>query len=229
MPALSEFLLMYGPLWADRFDREHAGPFNDQTRGVCALYERLLGRYRNDPCHKMIVCCVDQITDERRTTIMGICHVEAVVALSSFFDLTDREKQRFALEALMQGIRRVVALQGWGPEPFQRAYDQALALDYVNRYMWRRPAASPDRRYTAELWLDHGVHSCDFTVILNERRGRHEVLRQLVTQQPPDELIFANHLGRLEWLSPSAVALFDKDGAAGWTVGVPPDLREETT
>ena len=229
MPGLKELLLWYGPLAHNFNDRWLEARFVDETRGVCALYERLLGRFHNDLCHKLIVCCVDEITDERLVTILGICHVEVPVAVEPFFALPDRDKQRFALDALMRGIDRVIEITGWEREPFQRAHDQVIALDFVNRFMWRRPVASPDRRYTAELWLDHGVHSCDFTIVLRDRRGRRELLKQLVTQQPPDELIFVSRLGRLEWVSHSQVALFGKDGVMQWSVQVPQDTEQWAT
>ncbi|MBM7606675.1 hypothetical protein JOC75_004729 [Metabacillus crassostreae] len=134
--------------------------------------------------------------------------MEILYDASEFFKLDDEEKRVVILEKLKQGIDKVVELNKWESTPFNDAYNCVKKASYKTNYVWKKPKSSPNRNYKAEVFIEHGLYSCDIFLIAKDKNGQ-EIARKRVASEKPDELVFRRHLGELKWLSNIEVALFN--------------------
>ncbi|TXC81854.1 hypothetical protein FS935_21690 [Metabacillus litoralis] len=134
--------------------------------------------------------------------------MEILCDASEFFKSDDEEKREVILDKLKQGIDKVVKLKNWDSTPFDEAYNCMKKAGYNTNYVWKKPKNSPNRNYRAEVFIEHGLYSCDIFLIAKDKNGQEKV-RKRVASEKPDELVFGRHLGELKWLSNNEVALFN--------------------
>jgi hypothetical protein len=142
---------------------------------------------------------------------LGVYALEVTADVDSFFSLSDAEKKEWALETLQAGIHRLLEQTGWSAGPFLETYKKAKDLQLVNTWIWKKPVASPSRRLTAEVLVEHNVDSCDISVVVRNR-DREEIARKILISELPHEFSYARHLGRLKWASEKRIVLVNKEG-----------------
>lgn len=203
-------------LWIPGKPDSRRGQFNFETRCTCALVERLLPRIVTDGIWKAAFGCVTEITKLGFTAGGGVAEMEVCADPDGFFLLDDQGKKEWTLQTLERGVEQLLPLVGWSPEPFQQAFTEARALGLRNEWVWRKKA-SPSRKQTAEILVQHDIHACDISMVVGDRQG--ELLRrELLVSSEPCEFFFYYHLGTLKWLSEARVALINRDGDRQWTV-----------
>lgn len=68
--------------------------FSLETRCITAMYERLLGKYKTKDCWKVLIECIENITDERIVNVSGVCSVPIQFSLNDFSEKNELEKKR---------------------------------------------------------------------------------------------------------------------------------------
>lgn len=183
--------------------------FSFQSRCITALFEKCFLKFYTENIKQINIFCVKGSPKPTLTIIDGFCDVEIDYDVSEFFNLADQEKKEAILEVLKQGIDKVVQLNNWESRPFDDAYNCVKKINYKNEYVWRKPKSSPNRNYKAEVFIDHGLYSCEINLVVKDKIGQ-EMVKKLVSSTKPDELIFSHYLGELNWLSNYEVALFNR-------------------
>ena len=185
--------------------------FHLQTRCVSAHYERCLPRFDNDAGWKILVECVDVVRRERVLPQLGVLMIEQAFDADAFFGADAHGKKCRALEVLHAGVLVVASRLGWPTAPFEEARRCVLAAGLQNRWVWRSPKASPDRRHRAFLDCHHDVDSFRAWLVVQDRRGI-ELGRGLAIEERPSEFAFVPNMGKVRWSSPDRVVLEAKDG-----------------
>lgn len=93
--------------------------FRLETRCITAMYERLFGKYKTKDCWKVLIECVDHISDERIVNISGVCSVPIQFSLNEFGVKSELEKKRTTLRLLMDGIEKLTIYNNWDVKPFR--------------------------------------------------------------------------------------------------------------
>ena len=185
--------------------------FRLQTRCITAMYERLFGTYKTKDCWKILIECVEEITDERIINDSGVCSVPVQFSLDDFMAKSELEKKKTVLQLLMEGIEKLTIINQWDYNLFKEIALQIEQLDYVNEWTWKKSIKSPNKKYSAKVICNHDVESMDIFISISERDGK-QVLLEKVISELPDEFAYARHLGELKWNSDSEVALINKKG-----------------
>ena len=141
---------------------------------------------------------------------LGVAFVEIQRDVPEFFAMEKREKQRWALAALREGIAKVTASSDLDPASFEEAFREAERLDFENTWRWKAKASS-DRKLRAEVWIEHDVEECRLVGVISTKAGERLARSTLVTTAP-DEWAFNRHLGRIRWEDGRKVVLEDKKG-----------------
>jgi hypothetical protein len=123
------------------------------------------------------------------------------------------------LETLQEGVRLVVAGEGWDPCIFEEVYKEIIRLDYQNNYIHDKPKSNPTRQYKAEIFCEYSIYSFDISIIIRDKLGQ-ELKRERVKSEIPNEWEFVKHLGKLKWISRGRVAIIDKMGKPKWIVQI---------
>ncbi|MED4452079.1 hypothetical protein [Metabacillus fastidiosus] len=179
-----------------------------QSRCITSLYESCFSKFYTTDIKQINVFCVKEFPKPNLIVEGSFCDIEVLYDVSEFLKLDDKEKKEVILDKLKQGIDKVVELNNWDSTPFDDAYNCVKKADYNTNYVWKKPKSSPNRNYKAEVFIEHGLYSCDIYLAVKDKNGQ-EMAKKLVASEMPDELVFGRHLGELKWLSNNEVALFN--------------------
>lgn len=189
--------------------------FRLETRCITAMYERLLGKYKTKDCWKVLIECVENISDERIVNDSGVCSVPIQFSLNDFGAKSELEKKKTTLRLLMDGIEKLALSNNWDIKPFQDIALQIEQLGYVNEWTWKKNIKSPNKKYNAKVICHHNVESMDIFISILQRDGTQVLLEKVISEQP-DEFAYARHLGDLKWVSDFEVALINKKGTGNF-------------
>lgn len=206
---------------APKAGREKRSDFRYQTRCMTALIERLYEpKVKTERQWKFTVEIVPKIQDKHVRDLYDVYAVESAYDVEQFFSLDTRQKKEQALRWLKEGIDIACKELQWPRAPFERAFDKAEELDYRNEWVWKKPKTSPDRKHTAEIFCIHEVEEFTITMIIKDRKTNDTVKQKILTTTEPDDHIFKNRLGRLQWTSNENAELIDYFGKKRWKVKI---------
>jgi hypothetical protein len=184
--------------------------FRDQIRCVASLFERSLEKVKTSDSWKVLIECVDVITDPGIKDFTGVCTKQVQFHVDTFFLMNDQEKKETTLELMRKGIGGILLEKDWDSTPFNQAFNKVIQAELKNEWYWKKPLFSPDRRYKASLYIIHEVTFVKAYLIVCGKDNQ-EILRSEVFSDRPNEWAYAPYLGEIKWLSQSEVALFAKN------------------
>lgn len=190
-----------------------------ETRCIVSMFLRVLGRYKNKDCTKIVVDCVEEIT---RTTInfaMGIGLVQYELDPVDFFTKRNDEKKQIALQIIRESVSALAQDRGWDWAPLDEAFRKIEEAEYNNTYIYGKPAKNPTRQYTAELYIEHQVEAIYFYAVIRNKQ-LEIVEKKLIITESPSEWTYEQYLGKIVWASESEIHLKNKEGFAIFTVPV---------
>lgn len=79
--------------------------------------------------------------------------------------------------------------------------------------MFGKKAKSPNKLYTAELYIEHKIESIDFFALIRNKQDE-VVEKKLIITEKPSEWMYIQYLGKLVWASDTEIELRDKTGFA---------------
>lgn len=199
--------------------KEKSRKFCLETRNISAMFERLFGKMKTKECWKILVECVESIGEERVLNFSGVYTVQVKFNYANFSDSNDYEKRQKTLELIMEGVKIIAKSEGWSLEPFETVFSKIVESNYSNEWIWKKAVKSADKKYSAEIFCQHGVKSIDIYIIIRDKKGT-EINRRKIISELPHEFAYAKHLGELKWVDVNEIALLNKKGDNSWVVQI---------
>lgn len=199
--------------------KEKTIQFDNQTRGVLALYTRLFSKYKTNDCKIIVFSLVKKITDSRLLNFDGIYELQIQYDYDEFFNLSVYDKKRETLEILKKGLDIIIEQKQWNKSLFDEAYNKVIEVDYSNQWKWKKTIMSPTKEYSSIVFCENKVESFDISIIIYNKKGE-ELKREKVLSLIPQELVFNIYLGDLKWVSENKVSLINEFGTKQWSVKV---------
>lgn len=190
-----------------------------ETNCIVAMFLRLLGKYKNEECKKILVRCVKNVNKKESFNALGICTIELKVDYIEFFQKDDYEKKLITFNVIKESIDLIAQEKSWDISPFKEVYNKIIELEYKNHWTWGKKIKSPTKLYTSEVYLVHEVKKIEIYIIIRDKQG-NIVKKQLIINESPHEYAYAKHLGKLTWLSSDEVQLTSRDGDRNWNVQI---------
>lgn len=106
--------------------------FRLETRCVTAMFERLFEKFMTNGIWKILVECVEDITDERVLNELGVLVVHVPFNFNQFITASDLEKQKLTHQLLMSGIVKVCSDQSWDLQPSGQSLCPVAALSTMD-------------------------------------------------------------------------------------------------
>lgn len=190
--------------------KQKGAQFRDEIRCIASLYEKSFEKMKTADSWKVLIECVDEISDSRVIDLLGVCTTQVQFDVDSFFFMDENQKKITTLNLLKQGIEKIVPEKGWDPAPFNKAFEKVIKAEMNNEWFWRKPISSPERKLKASLYIVHEVTIVKGYLIVFDNKNQ-EVLRSEVFRDRPNEWAYVPYLGKIQWLSSKEVALFNKE------------------
>jgi len=192
--------------------------FRDEIRCIASLFEFHFEKFKTEKCWKVLVECVETISDER---VIGedICTVQVELNIEQYFQLSQVEKKKLILKLLKKGIDKITNEKGWNKQPFESAYQKVIDCNYINKRIWKQPKKSPNRKHIAEVFCEHDIDKFEISIIVKSDTGE-EIKREKLITERPNEWAFTKHFGKLKWISSNEVTLVNKNESKQWIVQI---------
>lgn len=188
-----------------------------ETRCIAAMFIRLLGRYKTKDCSKIVIDCVDEVKRKGYPCAMGICPVDYPLDYEEFFSKDDNEKKAHVFKIIKQSITSIGRAKEWDMEPIQEVFDKIQELEYNNYWTYGRKVKSPNKLYTAELYIEHEIKEINFYILIRDKKGE-VVEKKLIITEKPSEWFYFRYFGKLSWLSDNEIQLSNKIWWNQWSV-----------
>lgn len=179
----------------------------EETRCICAYFERLFPRVQLGDFWKLEVVLTDKQEYKEFVDCLGVCEVKIRADHREFMTLKGHEKKVKTLELFMKGLKRFSEISGYPYSEFEKYADIIRDSDYENIWIWQ-PKKSGKRR--AQVRVRHEIDFIEFTFEVYE--GDIPVYKTKRLVLPPDEWFFKPYLGRLKWESHDRVVWYYRDG-----------------
>ncbi len=207
-------------LYAPKLEWWTSHRFVNETRSVLALFQRHFTPPRESgKAWKISVFIVPQPKRQNVLDMLGCLELQIKDDPLAFFELSAYEKKHKALNWLFRGIEIVTRAYGWDIEPYEKARQAVLDLNFVNQWTWRKRVWWRNgRRLVAEVFVEHEIE--EIRIYIQLRNRSKEILdRVLVVTDMPDEFVFDKYFGALQWINDTTVKLSPKSWAEGsWSV-----------
>ncbi len=193
--------------------------FRNQTRCITALFERLFPKFYNEECWKVLIQCVNNIKHEKYKNLLGVYAIEIECNTNNFFQMSDNEKKQMAYMILAKGLYTLLRQKQWEEEIFKETLSKMLELNLNNNWYWKKPIKSPNRKYKAQVYLEHEI--LGYNIFITIKDALDNILKQqLILSQIPNEFSLSQYLGKLFWETENSVIFTTKDNLNTFTVSI---------
>lgn len=173
------------------------------------MYARLLGRYKNQSCAKIVIECVDLDMDNRIINFSGVCVTQINFNYDRFIELCDYEKRKTTYILLHNGMENIIKHEGWDPTLFLQTEELIKNSDYKNIWYWKKPVKNK-LGYKASIICKHEIGEMNLFLELIEPKGDRS--ETLVASTDTHELDYIPYLGKLFWEKDTDIVFIDKNG-----------------
>jgi hypothetical protein len=183
------------------------------------MFERYATPCRSGGVAKIIVTLTTGPSGEiRLLDEEGIAGIAEHFAPQNFLALPEREQQEEFLCRIHAALIRCTNQPGWDRAPLDAARDRIMAENFATGFFWKKPVASPDRRWKAQAFIQAGVHTFIDLVFFNRELAEQRRVRfsAIPTSAGAAEFV----LGRMNWLDNQTVRILHQNNRDYWTCGV---------
>jgi hypothetical protein len=198
--------------------------FTRSVQCITDLYLNCLGKVQTGTVAKVLIhCCMNESELLPTRAPLDVALTYTVFPFDEYWHENECGRKQMALDALHNGTLNVARVLNWSQEPFERAYQLAVAGDLKNVRYWGKPKFNSQRSYKVILVSEFdtfGIHL--FAVILD--RLDHEITRLTIDHFLPHSTYLYNAIGKFEWVDNQTIKLYARDGKRTWQVTLPIDM-----
>jgi len=195
--------------------------FELETRCIAAMFIRLLGKYKTKDCSKILIECVEKEPETvypcYRGSCVGIGLVKYELDYINFFNKSSYEKKQAILQIIKESLYTIAKEEAWDFAPLEDVVNKVKELEYNNFWVFGKKAKSPNKLYTAELYIEHKVEAIDFFAVIRNKQDE-VVQKKLIITEKPSEWLYTQYLGKLVWVSDTQIHINDKTGFALFSI-----------
>ena len=177
----------YQQNWKDR-----RNAFIYESKCMTSMVERLFKPVITQDCWKIIVECVDTISNPAIMNLLGTYTVQVLFEFSSYETLSPLDQKKMLLEALLKGVRRVFQEFSIPCSLIEDIVSEIEKNDYDNSWEWKRKKIQST---TYSIQVEHQLDKVD---LFWKIEHKDKSIRQLIQSYPAHEMDYGAKLGRLE-------------------------------
>lgn len=204
---------MYG-FYVSIISRKEKYRFYDhQSRSVLNLFERFYAGVLPEGINSISIEVYPHDEEFRGSGIVmrdKVMLVPIQSDIASYPQLVEtKAKKKFFLKLFLQGIERFQRELSWNTEAFYETIKKIEEVDYINKACYLRKA-SPTRKYSAEVLVEHEVEYSDIYLQVRDRSTDCVVIQKKVKREFPVEQLYFQVLGKVKWITKTEVHLYSK-------------------
>ena len=159
---------------------------------MTSMVERLFKPVVTKDCWKIIVECVDTISNPAIMNLLGVYTVQVLFDFSSYKTLSPLEQKKLLIEALVKGVKRVFQELSIPCSLIEDVVNEIEKNDYENSWEWKRKKI---QFTTYSIQVEHQLDKVD---LFWKIEHNDKSIRQLIQSCPAHEMDYGAKLGKLE-------------------------------
>ena len=163
-----------------------------ESKCMTSMVERLFKPVVTKDCWKIIVECVDTISNPAIKNLLGVYTVQVLFDFSSYKTLSPLEQKKLLLEALVKGVKRVFQELSIPCSLIADVVNEIEKNDYENSWEWRR------KKIQSTIFSIQVEHQLDKVDLFWKIEHKDKSIRQLIQSYPAHEMDYGAKLARLE-------------------------------
>ena len=163
-----------------------------ESKCMTSMVERLFKPVITQDCWKIIVECVDTISNPAIMNLLGAYTVQVPFNFSSYETLSPLDQKKMLLEALLKGARRVFQEFSIPCSLIEDIVSEIEKNDYDNSWEWKRKKIQST---TYSIQVEHQLDKVD---LFWKIEHKDKSIRQLIQSCPAHEMDYGTKLGKLE-------------------------------
>jgi hypothetical protein len=156
------------------------------------MVERFFKPVVTKDCWKIIVECVDTISNPAIMNLLGVYTVQVLFDFSSYKTLSPLEQKKLLLEALVKGVKRVFPELSIPCSLIEDVVNEIEKNDYENSWEWKR------KKIQSTIYSIQVEHQLDKVDLFWKIEHKDKSIRQLIQSCPAHEMDYGAKLGKLE-------------------------------
>ena len=166
--------------------------FAYESKCMTSMVERFFKPVVTKNCWKIIVECVDTISNPVIMNLLGVYTVQVLFDFSSYETLSPFEQKKMLLGALIKGARRVFLELSIPYSLIDDVVNEIEKNDYENSWEWKRKKIQST---TYSIQVEHQLDKVD---LFWKIEHKDKSIRQLIQSCPAHEMDYGAKLGKLE-------------------------------
>ena len=159
----------YRQNWKDR-----RNAFIYESKCMTSMVERLFKPVVTKDCWKIIVECVDTISNPAIMNLLGVYTVQVLFDFSSYKTLSPLEQKKLLLEALVKGVKRVFQELSIPCSLIEDVVNEIEKNDYENSWVWKR------KKIQSTTYSIQVEHQLDKVELFWKIEHKYKSIRQLI-------------------------------------------------
>jgi hypothetical protein len=198
--------------------RKTSFKFRLESRCITSMYERLFHPIKAEFWRLWVAGVPEKELEEKIYVSGGVCELQSPFDYEAYCLLTPFHKKVKALDLLYAGIVRVCEKYNWDIAPFRTVRDEIIESNYINHWFCGKAKKSPDRKHSAQVYLEHEPEAIYIYLIIKDREGISK--KNFLVSEIPDEFKYVELLGGLKWDGNKRVSLISRQKDKSFTVDV---------
>ncbi|WP_143316934.1 hypothetical protein [Clostridium sp. HBUAS56017] len=197
--------------------------FDLESRCMIDMFLRLLGKYKTKSCSKIVIDCVEKAPNTEypcyRGSVMGVGVIHYEFDYKEFFAKSEYEKKQVVLEIIKKSFYSIEKEEELELAVLEDVFHKIEELGYNNFWVFGKAVKSPNKLYTAELYIEHKIQEIDFFAVVRNKQGEI-VEKKLIVSEKPNRWMYGQYLCKLVWASDTEIHLKDKMGCSLFVISL---------
>jgi hypothetical protein len=198
--------------------KETSFKFRLESRCITSMYGRLFHPIKAEFWRLWIECVPENELKDKIIAYGGVCELQTPFNYDTYCLLTPFQKKVKTLDLLYAGIERVSDKYNWDIAPFRTVREEIIESNYTNHWFRGKAKKSPDRKHSAQVYLEHEPEAIYIYLVINDREGTSK--KNFLVSEIPDELKYVELLGGLKWDGNKRVSLISRQKDKSFSVDV---------
>ena len=163
-----------------------------ESKCMISMVERLFKPVITQDCWKIIVECVDTISNPAIMNLLGVYTVQVLFDFSSYESSNPLEQKKMLLDAFLKGAKRVFQELSIPCSLIEDVVNEIEKNNYENSWEWKMKKVQST---TYSIQVEHQLDKVD---LFWKIEHKDKSIRQLIQSCPTHEMDYGAKLGRLE-------------------------------
>ena len=183
--------------------------FQLATRCMTSMIERIMPRIVTKDCWKMMIECVQQPSRNEIINLLGVYCVQVPFETDLFWEMSSLEKKAYIIRKIREALAIIASKDCFDVTAIANACDEVVKNEYINEWYWKKPIKS--KHLSVQVKVVHEVEHVHLYLVFKDFLNNVQKEKFLVSDIP-DEWVYHNYFGKLEWIGDGTAKLTAKSG-----------------